>query len=146
MSHGHSEKDSILEHVKSFALVLGIIDCIAGVLLVAFPLFTQGVFLYTSAEPLPTQMLGAACLACGVMMLLVRHYNRSTYRLILDMKICIGSFTLIAVLFNLFFSQTRWTLLLLVIAIIAITGVAIYLRRLIPRDDAIEDTHHADVH
>lgn len=143
MSHGHADIDKVLEHAKSLLLVLTIIDCTAGVLLMVFPVFIGNLFLY-SVEALPVQMLGGACLAVGVVSFLVRHCNRSAYRIILDQKIFIGIFTLVAVLFDLFFADVKWTLILLVIGIIAITGVAVHIRRMIPREDAHVD--HSTAH
>lgn len=142
MSGGHAAVDKVLERVKEWFLALTFVDLSFGVLLLLAPRFLGGIFLYTT-EALPLQMFGATLLSLGVMMLHIRSFNRSAHRMVLDYKILVAGCMLLAVLVSLFFGDAKWTLIILALIIMAMAGICVYLRRMIPREDApAEAAHH----
>ncbi len=143
MSHdsGHVDKD--LEFVKKWFLILTVFDGTIGALLLFLPKGIGSIFLY-EIEPLAVQLLGAAYLALGILMFMVRSFNRSAFRLVLDYKILVGVFSLIALIVNLLFSEARWPLVIVVLAVVGITAGCVFLRRKIPREEAADA--HASAH
>ena len=77
-------------------------------------------------------------------MFMVRSFNRSAFRLVLDYKILVGVFSLIALIVNLLFSEARWPLVIVVLAVVGITAGCVFLRRKIPREEAADA--HASAH